>query len=202
MYKCLHYFELYEKHLWKFINRKPKVLEIGVAQGGSLDMWENYFINGKIIGLDCNKWCKGVTDKKLYIGNQTDRKFLRSVIEKEKSFDVIIDDGGHKAEQMVTSFQELYPALNVGGIYIIEDVCCSYWPEFQGGLKKEGTIIEVSKELIDYVNEFSNKNIYTKNLTGIHFYNSMIVFEKGIKEKIKTKLIGEKWLYRQSQKDR
>ena len=202
MYKCVHYFDLYEKHLYKFINQKPKVLEIGVARGGSLDMWENYFVNGEIIGLDCNKWCENVTDKKLYIGNQADRKFLRSVIKSEKHFDVIIDDGGHKSEQVVTSFQELYPALKEGGIYLIEDVCCSYWPKYGGGFRKPGTIVEISKGLIDYVNEFSERNIFTQSLTAIHFYHSMIVFEKGQKNKLDIKLKGEKWPYRQSQKDR
>lgn len=201
IFKCLHYFELYERHLSKFIGKPVKVMEIGIAQGGSLDMWQYYFGKyAEIIGMDCNKWCAEVTDKKSYIGSQADRKFLKTVVEKEQSFDVIIDDGGHKSEQMVTSFQELYPALNEGGVYIIEDVCCAYWNRFQGGLKRKGTIIEVSKNLIDFVNEVSDKNIYTETLTGMHFYNSMIIFDKGKKEKMKTKLIGQKWLYRQSQK--
>lgn len=198
MYKCLHYFDLYENHLQKFRGKKTKVLEIGIAQGGSLDMWQYYFGDqAEIIGLDCNKWCADVTDKKSYIGNQADRKFLRSVIKKEKSFDVIIDDGGHKSEQIVTSFQEFFPVLNDGGVYIVEDVCCAYWNKYQGGLKRKGTIIEISKDLIDLVNKVSDDNVYTESLTGIHFYNSMIIFDKGLKQKIETKLIGEKWLYRQ-----
>ncbi len=197
MFKCLHYFELYERHLEKFRGKNIKVLEIGIAQGGSLDMWQYYFGKGaEVIGMDCNKWCADVTDKKTYIGNQADRKFLRSVIKKEKSFDVIIDDGGHRSEQMVTSFQELYPYVNNGGVYIVEDVCCAYWNRFNGGLGKMGTIVEVSKGLIDLVNKVSDENIYAESLTGIHFYNSMIVFDKGIKQKIKTKLIGERHLNR------
>ena len=36
IYKWNHYFEIYERHLAKFINREVKLCEIGVYSGGSL----------------------------------------------------------------------------------------------------------------------------------------------------------------------
>ena len=46
-WKWLHYFDIYERHLHRFRNRKPVMLEIGVFDGGSLRMWRDYF------GPDC-----------------------------------------------------------------------------------------------------------------------------------------------------
>ena len=39
------YFEVYEEYLSKFVNKSPVVVEIGVAGGGSLEMWKKYFGN-------------------------------------------------------------------------------------------------------------------------------------------------------------
>ena len=45
LHKWIHYFDIYEKHFQKFQNKNPVILEIGVQNGGSLDMWNYYFDN-------------------------------------------------------------------------------------------------------------------------------------------------------------
>ena len=41
--KWLHYFDIYKENFSKYKNRKIIILEIGVLNGGSLKMWQNYF---------------------------------------------------------------------------------------------------------------------------------------------------------------
>ena len=49
--KWSNYFQVYEKILSNYRNKKIKFVEIGVANGGSLFMWKKYFgKKAKIIG--------------------------------------------------------------------------------------------------------------------------------------------------------
>ena len=49
IHKPTCYFEVYERYFNKFIGKNPKVLEIGIGQGGSLKMWREYFGDIKAI---------------------------------------------------------------------------------------------------------------------------------------------------------
>ena len=106
-----------------------------------------------------------------------------------KSLDIIIDDGGHTMEQQLNTFKILFPILNDGGIYIVEDVESSYQNMYGGGPKRNGTFIEFSKNLIDLINanhsDFINlkPNWYSKNIEFIHYYNNVVVFKKKSIEK-------------------
>ena len=52
------YFDVYEKHLSKFIGKEPRILEIGVLGGGSIEMWQKYFgPDTAVIGVDVNPAC-------------------------------------------------------------------------------------------------------------------------------------------------
>src|SRR5215207_1502538 len=82
MLKWHHYFEIYDRHFHRFRNTDVTILEIGVAHGGSLQMWREYFgPNARVIGVDCDARCKALEDDRIHIeiGNQTDRGFLRRV---------------------------------------------------------------------------------------------------------------------------
>lgn len=155
------YLNKYEKYLLFRREDSIRMLEIGVLKGESLCMWKQYFNNAKIIGLDIDEQCKRFEDDRINIeiGNQTDIKFLQQLIDKYGYFDFIIDDGSHVNQDVILTFKELFPSLKNGGQYIIEDVCTSYWTEYGGGEKKDGTIIEFFKNLIDEVN-FNGKILY------------------------------------------
>ncbi len=58
IHKWNHYFDIYERHFNRFRNKQIVILEIGVSQGGSLQMWKNYFgSSAKIYGIDINPRC-------------------------------------------------------------------------------------------------------------------------------------------------
>jgi len=102
IHKWNHYFDIYERHFNRFRNKEIVILEIGVLQGGSLQMWKDYFGDkAKIFGIDIDPRCKELEEKniKIFIGSQSDRKFLRKIKETIPLVDILIDDGGHYMDQ-------------------------------------------------------------------------------------------------------
>jgi hypothetical protein len=196
LHKWLHYFNIYEENFSKFKKKKITILEIGIAKGGSLRMWKNYFSSDStIVGIDINPDCKKFEKDniKTYIGNQTDVNFLSSVIKDIDKPDIIIDDGGHTSNQQIISFNYLFGHLNDKGIYLVEDTHASYHSDFQD--RQDGfTFMDYAKSLADKLNlwyqyydykiykkeiiEKINMPYFTKNTYKISFYNSMVVFEK------------------------
>ena len=117
--KLHHYFDIYHRHFEAFRGRSPTVLEIGVQNGGSLHMWKDYFGEGaRIYGIDVDPACahRGPEGSKVFIGSQADPEFLRRVVAETGPLDIIIDDGGHTANQMIVSFETLYPHPVLGPV--------------------------------------------------------------------------------------
>lgn len=104
------------------------VLEIGVKGGSSLRTWKEFFPNAEIHGIDIDQNCLQEVEKRItvWIGDQADGEFLKSVTPIAAPFDLIIDDGSHKIEDQTFSFKHLFPSLKAGGLYVIEDTASSY----------------------------------------------------------------------------
>ena len=145
----------YARYLAPLRDRPIRLLEIGVMKGASMKLWEAYFPQARIFGLDINPDCaQYATDRtRIFIGDQTDRDFLRSVVaEVGGPLDVVIDDGGHMMSQHLVSLEELLPHIAPGGIYAIEDLHTAYRAEYEGGYRREDSTIEFLKGLVDHVN--------------------------------------------------
>lgn len=197
--KWLHYFEIYDFWFNKYISKPVVILEIGVYQGGSLNMWRNYFgKEAQIFAIDINPLCKQFESKntKIFIGSQEDRDFLREVKSQIPEVDIVIDDGGHTMNQQIVSFEELYGHVKDGGIYLCEDLHTSYWEVYGGGYKKQGSFIEYSKNFIDSINAWYARgskpdvNEFTLNTYALHYYPSMLVIQKKSMEKPISKRQG------------
>lgn len=94
------------------------VLEIGVLNGASLRMWQEYFPGAEIFGMDIAARTIGLN---VFIGDQGSREDLERVAQ-AGPFDLIVDDGSHRPEDQVLGAVTLVPHLWEGGLYIIEDV--------------------------------------------------------------------------------
>lgn len=165
--------EIYPHH---FGDRRDKIntlLEIGVHQGGSLRMWEEYFPTASIYGIDTIDSFKDKGRIRFRCGDQADIKFLNEVTNEVGSWDIVIDDGSHKFKHQKVTFETLWPRVSAGGIYVIEDVMERH-PE--------------SIPLIDYLCDLMKKELTkltkdTSEETGtdikrISFYPKLIVVEK------------------------
>lgn len=125
IWKWLHYFDIYHRHLQKFVGTGAHVVEIGVYSGGSLDMWHDYFgEKARVTGVDIAPECRSYEDArtKIAIGDQADRAFWAKFRNENPEVDVVIDDGGHQPEQQLVTLEEMLPHIRPGGVYICEDV--------------------------------------------------------------------------------
>lgn len=126
-----NYLGFYEKNL-PGRDFKGRLLEIGVMDGLSMRMWQEYYPHAEIVGIDIKPnmasymhnehWQVPESVKLLTLdGTRGDHT------EQLGMFDIIIDDGSHYMKDQQKSFQLLYPhQLNPGGLYIIEDLWTSY----------------------------------------------------------------------------
>jgi hypothetical protein len=186
IHKWIHYFPIYERHFGKFVNQSVTFWEIGVAQGGSAQMWKRYFGPfAKIIGIDINPECKNHEEDgiKIFIGDQTDTAFLQSVIDEYGPPDVVLDDGSHVMEHVYATFDFLYDKVSKNGVYMVEDLHTAYWDSFGGGLKREGTFIEHCKDMIDLLNVRAQhypppESKFADSTYSMCFYDSIVAFEK------------------------
>ena len=191
--KWNHYFEIYDSYFSRFRGTDVHIVEFGVSHGGALQMWKHYFGGrAKIFGIDINPHCKELDENQIeiFIGDQEDREFLRSLKERIPKIDILLDDGGHMMNQQIITFEELFPYISENGVYLCEDLHTSYWSEFGGGYRKSDTFIEYSKNFIDYINawhsrETSKFNVteFTKSVHSLHYYDSVLVIEKRPTEK-------------------
>ena len=185
--KWNHYFDIYERHFNKFCGQNVNILEIGISEGGSLQMWKEYFgPKAKIYGVDILPECKIFEENriKVFIGSQDDRIFLKKLVLELPQIDIIIDDGGHTMNQQIMTFRELYPIVKHGGIYVCEDTHTSYWINYGGGFHRRNTFIEFGKSLVDQLHAHYSEqgrlkpDYYTKSIASIHFYDSIVIFDK------------------------
>jgi Glycosyl transferase family 2 len=137
-------------------NQEINILEIGIQNGGSLEIWAEFFGNAKrIIGCDINPRCELLQyeDPRIavIVGDANQDLVERAILNKASSFDIIIDDGSHTSTDIIRSFARYFKHIPVGGLYVAEDLHCSYWKEFGGGLYDPLSSLSFFKRLIDIV---------------------------------------------------
>jgi hypothetical protein len=188
IHKWKHYFPIYERHFREFVYKPVTFIEIGCGRGGSLQMWKRYLgPHARIVGIDILPECKGFEEDQIEIriGAQQDLQFLENVIAEFGAPDIVLDDGSHVMSHVIASFQFLYPRVAKNGVYMVEDLHTAYWEEYEGGLRKPTTFIELSKNLLDELNADHSRGAlvpteFTQTTLSMHFYDSVVVFEKGL----------------------
>ena len=154
-------------------------------------MWEEFFPNATIYGIDIDPKCKQFEGdrRRIFIGDQSDSEFCQQVIEETGGeIDIVIDDGSHRIEHQLKSFSMFFPAMTSHGIYVIEDT---------GGCVGDQDMVTVNelKRLIDNVmywpkglapgnwpelREFPEEAKWAdKNVIGIAFYRWIVFIMRG-----------------------
>lgn len=152
------YLSSYDMLFRDFRSRNVRILEIGNQNGGSLEVWAQYFPNfEKIVGCDIDEKCSGLTyaDDRIsvVVGDATDPSTEQRIIGLSGQFDIIIDDGSHESGDIVKSFARYFRHLAPGGLFVAEDLHCSYWKDnFNGGLHAPFSSISFFKRLADVIN--------------------------------------------------
>ncbi|MDX2382058.1 MAG: class I SAM-dependent methyltransferase [Acidimicrobiia bacterium] len=187
IHKWMHYFEIYERHFAPFRGEAPRVLEIGVSHGGSLDMLREWFGRGtSIVGVDIDPRIVDLRRRNVHleVGDQGDVDFLAGVVERHGPFDIVIDDGSHRPRHQIASLETLWPTMAPPSVYLVEDTHANYWAEYEGAPGDASTFIEYAKRLADDLHAFHSQTPgfeptdWTRTLGGLHFYDSIVVLDR------------------------
>ena len=111
----------YSKTFESFKDRKNlTIVEIGVHQGESLELWHKFFSDANVIGIDRSPVNYTPSSKNITViqGKSSRLDTFKTI----KNVDIVIDDGSHKVTDQIATYNILYPRLNTNGIYIIEDI--------------------------------------------------------------------------------
>jgi len=200
------YITEYDRLFEAYRDRPVCLLEIGIQNGGSLEIWGKFFTNAhKLIGCDINPDCAQLQfdDPRIavVIANANVDETQQHLLNLSPEFDLIIDDGSHHSGDIVRSFARYFPHLNDGGLYIAEDLHCSYWQDFEGGLFQPYSSIAFFKQLADTINHehwgvdktrsellrsFNRQyntlldEVSLAHIHSIEFINSMCVIRKAV----------------------
>jgi hypothetical protein len=140
-----NYINAYDLLFAPYQHKKMNFMEVGVLLGGSLELWNEYFTEASIYGVDdfsqvhTNSDFGGIDvshdivvdklkkyDRVTFIEpvNARNTKAVGDKIGSLKiEFDIIIDDGDHDPVSQLEVFDNFVPYLSADGVYVIEDVC-------------------------------------------------------------------------------
>ena len=129
VWKWVHYFDVYDRHLARFRGTDVHFLEIGIFSGGSLRMWRDYLgESATIYGVDISSRTRAYHDSekhgrpKIFVGDQTSAVFWDTFKAAVPRVDVMIDDGGHTMPMQRATLEAMFDHLSFGGVYICEDL--------------------------------------------------------------------------------
>jgi hypothetical protein len=158
------------------------VLELGVKKGASLRVWEEYFPQATIYGVDLSSKANTHASERthIFIGSQSDSALLAQVSAAAPSgFDLIVDDGSHIADDQVASVTYLWPFLSSPyGIYAIEDLHAHVkYPERFGN--QDGRYPPMSEMLVRHIERRFAAGRSTSESPGICAYGGIALLLKG-----------------------
>jgi len=211
------YLPVYDRVFAGFREEAVTVLEVGVQNGGSLEVLAKYFPKAAhIVGCDVDPLCGNLRfdDPRIsvVVGDINSSEVLHRIGNETKSIDVFIDDGSHRAGDIVNTFVQYFPLVTPGGVYLIEDTHCLYWENWGGAVLRANSAQQLFKLLTDVLNYEHWQNDLSLQvflstffpqraippflaegwIEGIEFRNSMIVIHKakqGTHAKLGTRLV-------------
>lgn len=174
------YFPVYEFFFGHLVDRPLTFLEIGVWKGGSLQMWRQYLgPSALIVGIDIEEDCAKHTspEEGIYveIGSQADTNFLDNLLNNYHNFDVVVDDGSHVVEHQIATFSHLFPKMNRGGIYIVEDII----NPSDEKKNEQKSFVDFCHSLTNDLYSELNKTNANFSINSIHHFPGITVIVKG-----------------------
>jgi len=161
------YLELYQEILSPKKNTAKNILEVGIGypgdNGGSIKLWNDYFVNANIYALDIQHindiWDEIKNKDRINLITSVDAYdevfFKKTFLDKNIKFDMMLDDGPHTLESM-KQFIKLYSQImDEGGILMIEDVASIDWID-----ELKSVVPENLKKYIQIYDLTANKGRY------------------------------------------
>ena len=111
----------------QFRAEKFSLIEFGCQEGNSMRMWEQYFPNAEIYGVDLDDDAKQHEKGRVHIviGDATSPETLAALkAQTGRSAFIILDDASHAWSDQRRSFELFWGMVTPGGFYVIEDLEC------------------------------------------------------------------------------
>jgi hypothetical protein len=209
------YLKLYDQVFQKYYDGQVNLLEIGVQNGGSFEIYSELFANnsqfvGCDIDMNCQKLDYDNESISIVIGDATEAQTKIKILNACKRYDVVIDDGSHQQNDIINAFLMYFPVLSEDGVYIVEDLHTSYWQTYGGGLFKPDSAINFFKLLADVINHehwgvslirdelltMADKDLvqqfhsHLSQISSIEFANSICVIKKSTNNNLGRKVVS------------
>jgi demethylmacrocin O-methyltransferase len=188
------YAPVYARYLEPRRYEPLKLLEIGIGGedyelgGPSLFTWRDYLPNAQIYAIDIyDKSALNGDRIKTFNCSQADQAGLAALNQEYGPFDIVVDDGDHKANDTLAALFCLFPLLAPNGLYFIEDIQTSYWAQYGGSsLTPDCTDTPTRwlKLAVDIVNrgEILNDDNYPVSagfeISSLHVHHNLAVLQK------------------------
>jgi hypothetical protein len=138
-----NYLNTYSELFGKFEKEPITLLEVGVYKGGSLRLFEEYFINASIIGYDIKDWgdiqCKRATRIIQDFGSIKSSDIPNNI-------SIAIEDGAHDFDSQFDFIKKVYPKMIRGGIMVIEDIFTKHLQQMKEALDS----INIAYEIVSF----------------------------------------------------
>ena len=112
-----NYLTAYSELLGKWETANINILEVGTWKGGSMKLFEEYFVNANIFGYDIIQPEVPLSRAKVII-----KDFYSSDTGELPELTIAIDDGPHGIQEQLKFVRMVYPKMVKGGILVVEDV--------------------------------------------------------------------------------
>jgi hypothetical protein len=196
-----HYQRLFEP--WK--DEPINLIEIGVQGGFSLKVWEAYFTQATIVGVDIHPGCARFANERtvIEIGSQDDPELLHRLVGKYPPT-IFIDDGSHLGHHVIYTFEHAFPALCPGGLYVAEDLAFHLSPDAdrwkgESEIRASDYFLELAKSCLgrryDFATKWGTRRYLFDQITEIAFFNGAAVIRKRQDRDVSTAVhLGNEYL--------
>jgi hypothetical protein len=159
------------------------VCEVGVFHGGSLEMWQDMFPQGAVIGIDRDpdaNWPRGTH---LICAEQDDPELANIVREHAPDgCDLIVDDASHIGHLTAATFKLLWPLVRPGGFYVVEDWADRWvFPLWQGWSDVDPSL--AGDELVDWVPSLIGA-LKDQARTVTYTYEGLVIIRRALHEQV------------------
>ena len=184
--KAHGYSKFYEKVFIEFKNKKINILEIGSFYGNASAAMFFYFKNANIFGADINPDMFNYTSKRIksfFVNSSSVSSIQKNIIDKKIEYKIIIEDASHMLKDQIISLFYLFPTLESGGYFIVEELdfpekkedmrIGQEFPDLKSILKniqekKDFNSKYINQNLKEYfLNNFETINIFRGNINEI-----------------------------------
>lgn len=174
--KVAHGYLAVYSQIAKHLGPTARVCEIGVAAGGSLDMWRVLFPQATIAGVDINQgafWPEGTIR---IVAAQDDPRLPRELDAHEEAWDLIVDDASHDGALTVKTLDLLWPLVSPGGFYVIEDWFTG-WPAYT---EYDDSMLTMARGLLDRLDPHYGGGGFYTDVESIEYRHGMAILRKAV----------------------